>query len=203
MDRNFWKNKNVLITGNEGFLGSNLTKMLISTDAKIVGLDIEVKRKKTIFTKDDYKKTITVKGTIADYNLVKKIIFKHKIDVVFHLAAEALVGKCLKNPLLTFSSNIEGTWKILEVCRNSNTVKSIVIASSDKAYGSHKKLPYTEDASLHGDHPYDVSKSCADLLAQSYYHTYQLPVAVTRCGNLFGGGDLNFNRIIPGTVRAV
>ncbi|MFA5778955.1 MAG: GDP-mannose 4,6-dehydratase [Elusimicrobiota bacterium] len=201
MDRNFWKNKNVLITGNEGFLGSNLTKILISAAAKIVGLDIEVKRKETVFTKDDYKKIITIKGTVADYNLVKKIIFKHKIDVVFHLAAEAIVGKCLKNPLLTFSSNIEGTWKILEVCRNSNTVKSIVIASSDKAYGRHMELPYKEDASLHGDHPYDVSKSCADLIAYTYFHTYGLPVAVTRCGNIYGPGDFNFSRIVPDAIK--
>lgn len=201
MDKHFWKKKNVLITGNEGFLGSNLTKMLIPVAAKIVGLDIEVKRSKTGFTKDDYKKIITVKGTVADYNLVKKIIFKHKIDVVFHLAAEAIVGKCLENPLLTFSSNIEGTWKILEACRNSNTVKSIVIASSDKAYGSHKELPYKEDASLRGDHPYDVSKSCADLIAYTYFHTYSLPVATTRCGNIYGPGDFNFSRIVPDAIR--
>lgn len=201
MNRNFWENKNVLITGNEGFLGSNLTKILISAAAKIVGLDIEVKRKKTIFTKDDYKKIITVKGNVADYILVKKIISKHKIDVVFHLAAEAIVGKCLKDPLLTFSSNIEGTWKILEVCRNSDTVKSIVIASSDKAYGSHTELPYKENASLHGDHPYDVSKSCADLIAYTYFNTYGLPVAITRCGNIYGPGDFNFSRIVPDAIR--
>ncbi len=201
MDRNFWKNKNVLITGNEGFLGSNLTKMLLSAAAKIVGLDIEVKRKNTVFTKDDYKRIITVKGSVADYILVKKIISEYKIDVVFHLAAEAIVGKCLKNPLLTFSSNIEGTWKILETCRNSKTVKSIVIASSDKAYGSHKELPYTEIASLHGDHPYDVSKSCADLIAFTYFHTYSLPVSTTRCGNIYGPGDFNFSRIVPDAIR--
>ncbi|MFH1541281.1 MAG: GDP-mannose 4,6-dehydratase [Elusimicrobiota bacterium] len=201
MDKIFWKNKNVLITGNEGFLGSNLTKMLILSDVKIIGLDIEVKRKNTCLTKDDYKKITTIKGSVSDINLVKKIIFKHKIDVVFHLAAEAIVGKCLKDPLLTFSSNIEGTWKILEACRNSQTVKSIVIASSDKAYGSHKKLPYTEDASLRGDHPYDASKSCADLIAYTYFHTYGLPVATTRCGNIYGPGDFNFSRIVPEAIR--
>ena len=203
MNRKFWKNKNVLITGNEGFLGSNLTKILISADANIVGLDIEVKRKNTLFNKEDYKKIVTVKGSVADYNLVKNIISKYKIEVVLHLGAEAIVGKCIKNPLLTFSSNIEGTWNILEVCRNSKTVKSIVTASSDKAYGSHKILPYKEDASLHGDHPYDVSKSCADLIAYTYFHTYGLPVAITRCGNIYGPGDFNFSRIVPDTVRCM
>ncbi|OGS45213.1 MAG: sugar dehydratase [Elusimicrobia bacterium RIFOXYD2_FULL_34_15] len=203
MNRKFWKNKNVLITGNEGFLGSNLTKILISADANIVGLDIEVKRKNTLFNKEDYKKIVTVKGSVADYNLVKNIISKYKIEVVLHLGAEAIVGKCIKNPLLTFSSNIEGTWNILEVCRNSKTVKSIVTASSDKAYGSHKILPYKEDAPLHGDHPYDVSKSCADLIAYTYFHTYGLPVATTRCGNIYGPGDFNFSRIVPDTVRCM
>jgi len=195
--------KNVLITGHEGFLGSNLTKILISADANIVGLDIDVRRENTLFSKEDYKKIVTIKGSVADYNLVKKIISKYKIDVVFHLGAEAIVGKCIKNPLLTFSSNIEGTWNVLEVCRNSKTVKSIVTASSDKAYGSHKILPYKEDASLHGDHPYDVSKSCADLIAYTYFHTYGLPVAITRCGNIYGPGDFNFSRIVPDTVRCM
>ncbi|HAM37804.1 MAG TPA: sugar dehydratase [Elusimicrobia bacterium] len=203
MNKNFWKDKNVLITGHEGFLGSNLTKILISADANIVGLDIDVRRENTLFSKEDYKKIVTIKGSVADYNLVKKIISKYKIDVVFHLGAEAIVGKCIKNPLLTFSSNIEGTWNVLEVCRNSKTVKSIVTASSDKAYGSHKILPYKEDASLHGDHPYDVSKSCADLIAYTYFHTYGLPVAITRCGNIYGPGDFNFSRIVPDTVRCM
>ncbi|OGS32926.1 MAG: sugar dehydratase [Elusimicrobia bacterium RIFOXYC2_FULL_34_12] len=203
MNKNFWKDKNVLITGHEGFLGSNLTKILISADANIVGLDIDVRRENTLFSKEDYKKIVTIKGSVADYNLVKKIISKYKIDVVFHLGAEAIVGKCIKNPLLTFSSNIEGTWNVLEVCRNSKTVKSIVTASSDKAYGSHKILPYKEDASLHGDHPYDVSKSCADLIAYTYFHTYGLPVATTRCGNIYGPGDFNFSRIVPDTVRCM
>lgn len=200
MDKRFWKNKNILITGNEGFLGSNLTKMLLRTGANIVGLDIEVKRKLTCFTKSDYRKIITIKGSISDYNLVKKTISKYRIDVVFHLAAEAIVDKCFKNPLLTFSSNIEGTWKVLEGCRNSKTVKSIIVASSDKAYGSHKELPYKEDASLHGDHPYDVSKSCADLIVYTYFHTYGLPVATTRCGNIYGPGDFNFSRIVPDVI---
>ena len=137
---------------------------------------------------NDFLKINVIKGNVANLPLVSKIIKENKMEFVFHLAAEAIVGECLKNPLLTFSSNIEGTWKILEVCRKFKTVKSIVIASSDKAYGSHTKLPYKEYASLHGDHPYDVSKSCADLIAYTYFHTYGLPVAVTRCGNIYGRG---------------
>ena len=191
----------MLITGHEGFLGSNLTKMLIPSGARIVGLDIDTKRKNTIFTAEDYKKFVTVKGSVADYGLLKKIISGYKIDAVFHLAAEAIVGKCLNDPMLAFSSNIEGTWKMLDACRNSATVRAVVIASSDKAYGSHKALPYREDASLHGDHPYDVSKSCADLIAYTYFHTYGLPVAVTRCGNIYGPGDFNFSRIVPEAIR--
>ncbi|OQA89899.1 MAG: CDP-glucose 4,6-dehydratase [Elusimicrobia bacterium ADurb.Bin231] len=201
MDKRFWKNKNVLITGYEGFLGSNLTRMLLSSSARIVGLDIDIKRRNTIFTKDDYDKIIITKGSVSNYGLVDKLISTYKIDVVFHLAAEAIVGKCLENPLLTFSSNIEGTWKVLEACRNSKTAKSIVIASSDKAYGSHKDLPYREEASLHGEHTYDVSKSCADLIAHAFFKTYGLPVAVTRCGNIYGPGDFNFSRIVPEAIR--
>lgn len=197
----FWKNKNVLITGFEGFLGSNLTGRLIREKACIVGLDIKTNRKTTILTKEDCKKILVVKGDVANFRLVKKIIDQHKIDVVFHLAAEAIVGKSLKKPLRTFSSNIEGTWNVLEASRLSNTIKAIVIASSDKAYGSHDKLPYHEDYPLIGRHPYDVSKSCADLIAKAYWHTYQLPAVVTRCGNIYGPGDFNFSRIVPDAIR--
>jgi len=120
-----------------------------------------------------------------------------------HLAAQAIVGIANRNPLSTFESNIQGTWNLLEACRRSRAVKSIVVASSDKAYGEHEHLPYGEDAPLQGRHPYDVSKSCGDLIARTYAHTYGLPVAVTRCGNFYGGGDLNWNRIVPGTIRSV
>lgn len=201
MNNRFWKNKKVLVTGHEGFLGSNLTRYLLSCGSKVVGLDIETKRKNTTLTKDDYRKITTVRGNVANYTLLKKILLRNKIEYVFHLAAEALVEKCNTKPLRAFSSNIEGTWKLLEACRIMPGIKAVVIASSDKAYGSHKKLPYKEDASLIGNHPYDVSKSCADLIAYTYYHTYQLPVAVTRCGNIFGPGDLNFSRIIPDAIK--
>lgn len=200
---NFWQNKKVLITGHEGFLGSNLTKKTVSLGAKVVGLDISVNRRNTIFTRDDYKKFNTVQGDVANFKLVKQLISRNKIDVIFHLAAEAIVGRSLKNPLGTFASNIEGTWSVLEASRQLGTVEAIVIASSDKAYGSHKVLPYKEDAPLIGNHPYDVSKSCADLIAHTYFHTYNLSVAVTRCGNIYGSGDFNFSRIIPDAMRSM
>lgn len=203
MDKNFWKNKNVLITGYEGFLGSNLTKRLISYGANVVGLDIKVKRKNTLLTESDYKKIIIVKGNVINHKLLKKIISRYKIEVVFHLAAEAIVGKCLNNPLRTFTSNIRGTWNVLEACGNLETVKAIVIASSDKAYGSYTKLPYRENTPLQGNHPYDVSKSCADLIAYTYFRTYGLQVVTTRCGNIYGPGDFNFSRIVPDTIRCV
>ncbi len=203
MNSNFWKNKNVLITGYEGFLGSNLTKALISSGAKIFGLDIRVKRKGTILSVKDYKKITVIKGSVTDYNLLKKIIAGKKINIVFHLAAEAIVGKCHNNPLRAFSTNIKGTWNILEACRIVTGVEAIIIASSDKAYGSHKKLPYKEDAPLEGNHPYDVSKSCADLIANTYFHTFNLPIAITRCGNIYGPGDFNFSRLIPDLMRSL
>lgn len=200
---NFWKGKRVLVTGHEGFLGSNLTRQLLERGAKIVGLDIKVDRKDTIFTKDEYERCITVKGSVADFSLVKKIIAKYKIETIFHVAAEAIVGRSLKDPLNTFQANIAGTWNILEASRQLGIVESIVVASSDKAYGSHKILPYKEDAPLIGNHPYDVSKSCADLIAYTYYHTYNIPVAVTRCGNIYGPGDFNYSRIIPDAMRCM
>jgi CDP-glucose 4,6-dehydratase len=201
MNKKFWINKHVLITGYEGFLGSNLTRKLIASGAKVVGLDIKINRKDTILAACDYKRFTHIKGSVADYPLLKKILDQYKIDTVFHLAAEALVGKSHDNPLETFSTNTEGTWKLLEACRSFKRIETIVAASTDKAYGSHKKLPYKEDAPLLGSHPYDVSKSCADLIAHAYFHTYGLPVAITRCGNIYGPGDFNFSRIVPDGIR--
>lgn len=190
-----------MITGHEGFLGSNMTKTLLNKGAKVVGIDINVKRKNTLFTADDYRKMVTIKGSVADYNLLRIIFKKYKPAVIFHLAAEALVGKCNNDPLCTFSSNIEGTWKLLEAARHYGRAEAIVVASSDKAYGSHKELPYRENAPLIGNHPYDVSKSCADMIAYTYFHTYRLPVVITRCGNIYGPGDFNFSRIVPDAIR--
>jgi CDP-glucose 4,6-dehydratase len=202
MVNKFWRGKRVLITGYEGFLGSNLTKELLNTQAQITGVDIKTGRKGPILSSSDYTKLRPIKLDISDYNALKKIIEKYRIEIIFHLAARALVGDCYLNPQRAFVDNITGTWNVLEAARNSKGVKAIVIASSDKAYGDHATLPYLEDAPLCGRNPYDVSKSCADLLAYSYYHSFGLPVVVTRCGNIFGPGDLNFCRIVPDAIRS-
>ncbi|HQP91646.1 MAG TPA: GDP-mannose 4,6-dehydratase [Candidatus Omnitrophota bacterium] len=200
LKNDFWKGKRVLVTGYEGFLGSNLTRRLLSLGSRVVGIDKKVFRKDTILDRSDYRKFSVVKCDVANYKKLLRIIKDNKIDIVFHLAAEAIVGKCHTTPLKAFSSNICGTWNALEASRLCGSVSSVVIASSDKAYGSHKKLPYSEDHALTGRHPYDASKSCADMLAQSYFHTFRLPVAITRCGNIFGPGEFNFSRIVPGTI---
>lgn len=203
MKKNFWKSKNVLVTGFEGFVGSNLTKQLLSRDAHVVGLDIKIHRKGTILDKTDYNNMVVVKGSVCNYGLVKKLIDRYKVEVVFHLAAESLVGDCQKDPARALSTNIRGTWSVLEACRHSSSITSIAVASSDKAYGNQDVLPYRENMPLQGKHPYDVSKSCADLIAYTYYHTYGVPVAITRCGNIFGPGDFNFSRLVPDTIRCV
>jgi CDP-glucose 4,6-dehydratase len=144
-----------------------------------------------------------VRGGLASPYLIERVLGEYEIEVVFHLAAQTIVGIANRNPLSTFESNVRGTWNLLEACRRSPLVKSVVLASSDKAYGDQEALPYTEDMPLQGKHPYDVSKSCADLIAQSYAHTFDIPLAITRCGNFYGGGDLNWNRVVPGTIRSV
>jgi CDP-glucose 4,6-dehydratase len=144
-----------------------------------------------------------VRGDICDRDVLERVLGEYEVDTVFHLAAQTIVGIANRNPISTFESNIQGTWNLLEACRRSPRVQSIVVASSDKAYGDQEQLPYREDAPLEGRHPYDVSKSCADLIAQTYAKTYGLPVTVTRCGNFYGGGDLNWNRIVPGTIRSI
>lgn len=202
MPPNFWKNKNVLITGYEGFVGSHLSRTLLGCKANVFGLDIVTHRKNTILINDFARINIT-QGTVEDYGLVCRIIQRNKIEFIFHLAAKAIVGEALSCPREAFSTNIEGTWNVLEACRHSPSVKAIIIASSDKAYGIQGKLPYRENSPLCGSHPYDVSKSCADLLAYTYFHTYGLPVCVTRCGNIFGPGDFNFSRIVPDCIRSV
>jgi CDP-glucose 4,6-dehydratase len=196
----YWQNKKTLITGYEGFLGSHLTKRLLQSKAKVIGLDIKTLRKETILDPADLKKIKIVQGSVTDYKLLKKTFKKYQPEIVFHLAAEALVENCSKNTLKTFSSNIGGTWKLLEICRQNPQIKSVVIASSDKAYGIKTKLPYYETDPLAGNYPYDVSKSCADLLAYSYFKTYGLPVVIARSGNIYGPGDFNFSRIIPETI---
>ncbi|MCK5608759.1 GDP-mannose 4,6-dehydratase [Candidatus Pacearchaeota archaeon] len=205
----FWKNKNVFITGATGLLGSWLTKFMVDEMANVVILNRDIVPKSILWSKSDdfnyIKDEITVVyGGLEDYQLLERILNEYEIEVVFHLGAQTIVGSANRNPLSTFESNIRGTYNLLEACRkNMEFIKAVIVASSDKAYGVQEQLPYGENTPLRGTHPYDVSKSCADLIAYTYYNTYGLPVCVTRCGNLFGPGDLNFNRIVPGTIRSV
>jgi len=149
------------------------------------------------------KRIKVVRGDVTDYTLLERILAEYEVDTIFHLAAQTIVSIANRNPLSTFETNIKGTWLLLEAARRVDTVKRVLVASSDKAYGTHEQLPYTESAPLLACHPYDVSKACADMLARTYAVTYNLPVTTTRCANLYGGGDLNWNRIIPGTMRSV
>lgn len=197
----YWKDRRVLITGYEGFLGSWLCKILVGYGAKIIGID-KVKNRPISILQGLRKNIIGIKGDIANLRAVKDIAEKYKPQTIFHLAAESIVAEAHNNPLEAFKSNIEGTWNILEASRNKEFIESIVIASSDKAYGKSDKLPYTEDTPLRANHPYDVSKTCADLLAGMYAYTYHLPVGVNRCGNVFGPGDFHFSRIVPETINS-
>lgn len=203
MQNKFWKGKRVLITGYEGFLGSHLTRALLKNRAKVWGLDIKTHRRDTILSGNELKSMTVIRGSVKNFSLLTGIIKKEKIELVFHLAATSLVGEALQKPLEAFSTNIEGTWNILETCRQAKLADGIIVASSDKAYGRHNMLPYLEDYPLAGAHPYDVSKSCADLLAHTYFQTYNLPVCITRCGNIYGPGDFNFSRIVPDTIRSI
>lgn len=198
-----WKNKNVFITGATGLLGPWLIKELLQQSAHVFALVRDFVPDSLFFAGKLDKKVTLVHGDLLDIHTLQRILNEFDINTVFHLGAQAIVKTANRSPLSTFKSNIEGTWNLLEACRLSPWVQNIVVASSDKAYGEQEKLPYTEDSPLQGKHPYDVSKSCTDLIAQSYFHTYDLPVCVTRCGNFFGGGDLHFNRIIPETIRSV
>ena len=203
MNNSFWKDKKVFITGATGLLGSWLVENLAEKKVFIVALIRDFVPNSNLFLSGLNKKIITVSGCLEDYFVVERTLNEYEIDTVIHLGAQTIVSTANRSPLSTFEANIKGTWNLLEACRNSRLVQRIVVASSDKAYGSHPSLPYSEDMPLRGEHPYDVSKSCADLLAQSYFKTYGLPLAVTRCGNIYGGGDLNFNRIVPGTIKSL
>ncbi len=199
----FWYRKKVFVTGCSGFLGSWLTTALVKRGSEVVGLLRDWVPYSRLFLDETYSDVTLVQGCVEDYAVLKRTLNEYEIDTVFHLAAQTIVGIANRNPLSTFETNIKGTWNILEACRRVSTVRQIVIASSDKAYGNQEKLPYDEFMPLQGAHPYDVSKSFADLVAHAYHETYHMPVCITRCGNFFGGGDLNFNRVVPGTIRSV
>jgi CDP-glucose 4,6-dehydratase len=203
VSNSFWQDRRVFITGCTGFLGSWLTCELVHRGADVIGLirdqapNSELVRSKTI------DQIAIVWGDVNDYPLMERALAEYEIEIVFHLAAQTIVGIANRTPLSTFETNIKGTWVLLEATRRNPTVKAVVMASSDKAYGDQQQLPYTEDAPLQGGHPYDVSKSCADLIAQAYARTFEIPILITRFANLYGGGDLNWNRIVPGTIRSV
>jgi CDP-glucose 4,6-dehydratase len=199
----FWQDRPTLVTGANGLLGGWLVRRLLDAGADVVCLVRDWVPESEFVRARLIDRVKVVNGDVRSQTLLERVLGEYEIDTVIHLAAQTIVGIANRNPVSTFKTNIGGTWALLEACRRSPTVKQIVVASSDKAYGEHKQLPYNEDAPLMGRHPYDVSKSCADLIAQSYATTYNLPVAITRCGNFYGGGDLNWNRIVPGTIRSV
>ena len=193
----------VLVTGGNGFIGSHLIKHLIKKSFKIYSLDISENNQSYYFGERLDKYSEFIKADILDYEKLEKTINKIKPGLIFHLAAKTLVEDSFDNPLSTFKTNIMGTVNILEIARKNPSLKSLIIASSDKAYGKLKSGKYYESHSLKGNHPYEVSKSSADLIAQSYYKTYKLPVVITRAANVYGEGDLNFSRIIPGIMKAL
>ncbi|MDP2939832.1 MAG: GDP-mannose 4,6-dehydratase [Candidatus Omnitrophota bacterium] len=200
---NFWRNKRVLITGANGFLGSHLSIALLKKEAFIIGIikeDPKYAYLKIALNELFNPKIKLIKSDIVNFKSLSKIFKDHKPDICMHVAAQPIVGIANKSPLSTFEANIKGTWNILELARLYKT-KAVIVASSDKAYGEHKKLPYKEDAALLALHPYDASKACADMLTRCYAHTYSLNTAVTRCANIYGPGDFNFSRIIPDTIR--
>ncbi|MCP4589394.1 MAG: NAD-dependent epimerase/dehydratase family protein [bacterium] len=197
-----WKGRTVLVTGATGFLGGWLVKELYARGASIVALIRDHAPRSMLVSEGWLERISAVNGSLGDLALLRRMICEYEIDTIFHLGAQTLVGVGKKDPVGTLECNVQGTWNVLDAARQAGIVKRIVVASSDKAYGTSHELPYRETYALQGEFPYDVSKSCTDLICRMYALTYQLPVAVTRCGNLFGGGDLNFSRTVPGLILA-
>lgn len=203
VNNSFWQDRPVLVTGATGLVGGWLVRRLVAAGADVVCLVRDQVPNSELYRSRLVDRVRIVAGDLCDQALVERALGEYEIDTVFHLAAQTIVTIANRNPVSTFESNIRGTWNLLEAARRSPRVQQIVVASSDKAYGDQEILPYNENTPLQGRHPYDVSKSCADLIAHAYAHTYGLRVGITRCGNFFGGGDLNWNRIVPGTIRAI
>jgi CDP-glucose 4,6-dehydratase len=201
--KSFWRDRPAFVTGGTGLLGGWIVPKLIEQEALVTCLVRDWVPASELLHGRTIDRVNVVRGDVRDQALVERILGEYEIDTVFHLAAQTIVTIANRNPVSTFETNVQGTWALLEACRRSPTVKQVVVASSDKAYGDQEVLPYDESTPLQGRHPYDVSKSCADLIARTYAVTYKLPVVVTRCGNFYGGGDLNWNRIVPGTIRSV
>ncbi len=199
----FGAQRRVLVTGATGIIGSWLIKELLAQGAYVVALVQDADPQSELYRSGDIQRVSVVNGDLEDFWTLQRAISQHEVDTVFHLGAQTIVGTAHRFPLPTFEANIRGTYNLLEACRlHRGMVRAVVVASSDKAYGEQPTLPYTEDMPLNGRHPYEISKSCADLIAQSYHHTYGVPVTIARCGNVYGGGDLNWSRIVPGTVRS-
>lgn len=198
-----WKNAHVLITGADGFIGSWIAKELINQGAEAYTILRDIKRQSNLDVLNIKDKINIINGDLINLDVCTRVMNEYEIDTCFHIAAQAIVGAANRSPLSTFESNIKGTWNILESARLSKFITGIVVASSDKAYGVQDKLPYTEESPLIGFYPYDASKACADILARCYFKTYGLPISVTRNANTYGGGDLNFSRLIPDTVRSI
>lgn len=203
VNRAFWQDRPTFVTGGTGLVGSWLIQRLAETGADVICLVRDWVPQSELVRAGYIEKVKVVRGDVRDRDMLERALGEYEIDTVIHLAAQTIVTIANRNPISTFETNIAGTWNILEASRRSPKVKQIVMASSDKAYGDQRILPYSEDTPLQGQHPYDVSKSAADLIAATYAKSYKLPVAITRCGNFYGGGDLNWNRIIPGTIRSI
>ncbi len=201
--KKFWQDRPVCVTGATGLVGSWAVKRLLELEADVVCVVRDWVPQSEFVSTRLIERVKVVRGDVRNQELLERLFGEYEINSVIHLAAQTIVGVANRNPVSTFETNIQGTWALLEASRRSPSVKQIVIASSDKAYGDQEHLPYDETTPLQGQHPYDVSKSCADLLAHMYAKTYDLPVCITRCGNFYGGGDLNWNRIVPGTIRSV
>jgi CDP-glucose 4,6-dehydratase len=199
----FWQDRRVFVTGCTGLVGAWTVRALLGRGAHVVGLVRDEVPGSELARGGLAGKIDVVRGDVADLALLERALAEYEIQTVFHLAAQTIVGIAGRSPLATFETNVRGTWCVLEAARRCGYDPYVVVASSDKAYGEPEHLPYTEADPLRGRHPYDASKACADILALSYAHTYRMPVCVTRCGNFYGGGDLNWTRLVPGTVRAV
>ncbi|MEX0993616.1 MAG: NAD-dependent epimerase/dehydratase family protein [Solirubrobacterales bacterium] len=203
MNEDFWRGRSVLLTGAQGFIGSWLADALLGAETELTCIvrDEPVRSRFEIEGLGEY--CTLARCDLGDVRALERIVNEREIEAVFHLAAQAIVGTANRSPLSTFETNVRGTYNLLEACRLTSTVQRVVVASSDKAYGRHEQLPYREDAALVPRYPYDTSKAAADLIARSYAATYGLPVAVTRFANVYGGGDFNFSRIVPDTVRSL
>jgi CDP-glucose 4,6-dehydratase len=199
----FWRDRPVLVTGATGLVGACVVRQLLAADTDVVCLVRDWVPRSELVGTGLIEQVRVVRGDVRDQKTMERTLGEYEVATVIHLAAQTTVGVANRNPVSTLDANIRGTWTLLEACRRSPTVQQIVVASSDKAYGDHDVLPYAEDAPVSGRNPYDVSKSCGDLIAQMYARSYRVPVCITRCGNFYGGGDLNWSRIVPGTIRSV